>query len=119
MYNNDLKNVRDKTREYYKGQLQALSEQYAHKRSYEEWIYGQIDKLKNRKQSHVDFPVYLQDEPYTCVQLLVHVHGKNIQSTGFTQAWGRDLFDPDEGYRIATKKAVRRAARKLVGLDDG
>lgn len=116
-YNHDLKNVRDKTRTYYRGQLQLLDEKYAQKRSYEDWIYGEIEKLNGGGKGHVDFTVRLQDEPYTCVQLWVRVHGKDVTSTGFTRALGRDEFSSDEGFSIATKKAVRRAARKLVGLD--
>ncbi len=100
-----------------KAKRAALDYTYAEKRRYEAAI---IDALIVKAEGSAKISFVGQKRPHTTVEVTAYRNGNPsdaIRGLGVARCQARDTWDREQGREIATKNAIRHAARQLAGLE--
>jgi len=115
--NRDVARIDAEVEEIRKGRLRALDKQYTFKREYEAKIKEALATGNPEAWCRITFEAV--QGPCTIIELTgyITVGGKTENGIGVARCWKKDKNKPDEGWKIAMRKARRLLARKPAGLD--
>lgn len=98
-----------------KSAMNSLAERYAKKREYESLIINALEDQDNEEAFYV---VEAQSPPNTVVIVNVQFDKRcnPVVGQGYARCMYKDEFDPEFGFRVARKRAIRDAAKRLAGF---
>ena len=112
---NDIEKIRKRSEEFFLVLLDELYKDYERKRHFENLIFRALEE----ENCVAKVVCMTQREPFTSIKIDV-MFDTDLKAigTGFSRCDGKDKWDAERGIALATHKAVRHAARQLVGLDE-
>ena len=114
--NRDIAKIESELRAIRKMKLGELDLKYTKKREIEDRIEQSLATGDQSAWCAITFEAI--SGPYTIVELTWRVKaGENMSSVGVARCWKRDKRNEKEGWRMAIKKAKRKLARKMAGLE--
>ena len=118
MCNKDIDKIKNELEEIFHVKLKKLYGKYKLKRDYEEVIFAELEMPSILP--YVKLSSRIQRKPFTCVEIEVMFDEETRETVGigFSKCVAKDEWDAKRGIAIALHKAVRHAARQLVGLDE-